>query len=67
MHDLLKWEASEVRIRKVKDLEEYMKGIIERHVESVPPALGSREELKTEIIDGMMATWGLVSPQLQHR
>jgi hypothetical protein len=52
-----------VPIDTLKDLEEHMKGIIERQVESVPPGLGSREELKAEILDGMTATWRLVSPQ----
>ena len=44
-----------------------MKEIIESHVEAVPPGLGSREELRREILDGMTATWHLVSPQFQRR
>jgi hypothetical protein len=54
-----------VPIEKFEDLEKLMKGIIDRHVELVPPALGGREELKAEILDGMKATWHLVSPQFQ--
>jgi hypothetical protein len=63
---LAKLEAPEVLIDKFKDLEKFMIGIIDRHVESVPPALGSRERLKEEILNGMTATWCLVSPQFQH-
>jgi hypothetical protein len=53
--------------KKFKDFEDYMKQTIERHVESMPRlALGSREELRAEILNGMMTTWHLVSPQFQH-
>jgi hypothetical protein len=64
--NLLKSEAPYVPIKTFKHLEEHMKGTIERHVDSVPPALGSREQLKAEILNGMTATWHLVSPQFQH-
>jgi hypothetical protein len=64
--NLVKSKAPDVPIKDFKDLEEYLKGIIEQHVESVPPALGAREELKAEILDGMTATWHLVSCQFQH-
>lgn len=62
----VKAKAPNVTIKKFRDLEDYMKGIIERHVESVPPGVGSREELRAEILNGMTATWHLVSPQFQH-
>lgn len=42
-----------------------MKGLVEQHLDSVPLAMRSREELRAEIIDGMTATWHLVSPQFQ--
>ena len=64
--NLIKAKASDVAVEKFKDLEDYMKGIIERHVELVPPTLGSRDELRAEILNGMTATWHLVSPQFQH-
>jgi hypothetical protein len=68
MHlNLVKAKAPNVVIETFKDLEDYMKEIIERHVESVPPGLGSREELRAEILSGMTATWHFVSPQFQHR
>jgi hypothetical protein len=68
MHlNLVKAKAPNVAIETFKDLEDYMKGIIERHVESVPPGLGSREELRAEILSGMTTTWHLVSPQFQYR
>ena len=63
---LVKANAPDVTIEKLEDFEDHMKGLIERHVESVPPALGSRQELRTEILNGMTATWRLVSPQFQH-
>ena len=50
-------------INKFKDLESYMKGLVEQHLDSVPLAMRSREELRAEIIDGMTTTWHLVSPQ----
>lgn len=52
-----------VSMEKYNDLEQYMISVVERHVESVPPALGSREQLKAEILTGMTATWHLLSPQ----
>lgn len=55
-------ETPYVLIRRYKDLEEYMKRIIERHIDSVPPAFGSREDLKADILGGMKWTWCLVSP-----
>jgi hypothetical protein len=62
----VKSETRKVPVKKYSDLEKYMTRVIERHVESVPPALGSRNELKAEILNGMTATWILVSPQFQH-
>ncbi|KAF8313032.1 hypothetical protein F5887DRAFT_930200, partial [Amanita rubescens] len=59
-------KTPDVAIKKFKDIEEYMKQTIERRVESVPLALGLREELQAEILNGMMTTWHLVSPQFQH-
>ena len=66
--NLVKAKAPKVAIVKLQDLEEYMQGIIEQHLEpeSVPPTLGSREELRAEILNGMTATWHLVSPQFQY-
>jgi hypothetical protein len=54
-----------VAIKEFKDLEIYMKGLIEQHLDSIPPVLRPREELRAEIIHGMTATWHLVSPQFQ--
>ena len=65
MQNNVKAKAPDVEINNFKDLEDYMNGIVAQHVESVPPALGSREELKAEILSGMTATWHLVSPQFQ--
>jgi hypothetical protein len=62
----VKAKAPNVGFKKFKDLEDYIRGLIEQHVESVPPTLGSREELRAEILSGMTATWHLVSPQFQH-
>jgi hypothetical protein len=42
-----------------------MKGLVEHHLDSVPLAKMSREQLRAEIISGMTATWHLVSPQFQ--
>lgn len=56
--DLVK---SEVSIKTYKYFEEYMQAIIEQHVDAVPPATGSRDELKKEILVGMKRTWHLVS------
>ena len=52
-------------INNFEDLEIYMNGLVEQHLDSVPLAMGSREELRAEIINGMTATWQLVSPQFQ--
>jgi hypothetical protein len=64
--NLIKAKTPNLVIKKFKDFEDYMKQIFERHVESVPLALGSREELQGEILIGMVTTWHLVSPQFQH-
>lgn len=56
---------SNVPIETYTELEQYMIAIIEHHVELVPPALGPREQLKAEILNGMTATWHHVSPQFQ--
>lgn len=58
----LKAKAPNVAIEKFEDLENCLKGMIEQHVESVPP-VGSREKLSADILSGMTATWHLVSPQ----
>jgi hypothetical protein len=65
MH-LVKAKAPNVTIKKFKDFEDYMKGLIERHVESLPPTRRPREELKAEILNGMTTTWHLVSPQFRY-
>jgi hypothetical protein len=52
---------SEAPLENYKDLENYMKGIIERHADSVPLPAGRRDELKDEILIGMKHTWHLVS------
>jgi hypothetical protein len=54
-----------VAIKKFEHLEIWMKGLVEQHLDSVPLAVRSREELRAEIINGMTATWHLVSPQFQ--
>ena len=59
-------KAPNAAIEKFKDLEDHMEGMIDQYVVSVPPGLGSREELKTEILHGLTATWHLVSPQFQY-
>ena len=59
LSNLVKANAPNVALEKYEDLENYMKGLIERHVELVPPGLGSREKLRAEIINGMTATWHL--------
>jgi hypothetical protein len=55
-----------VPITTLDALEGYVTGIIDQHINSVPPGLGSKVELKAEILDGMNTTWELVSPQFQH-
>ena len=62
----IKAKAPNVTITKFQDLEDYMKGLIKQHVESVLPGVGSREELRAEILNGMTATWHLILPQFQH-
>jgi hypothetical protein len=37
-----------------------MKGILERDVQIIPGVLGSKEDLKAEILDSMKQTWRLV-------
>jgi hypothetical protein len=64
--NIIKAGAPDMAFEKFKDLEDHMKGLIERHVESVPSTPGLREELRAEILNGMTATWHLVSPQFQH-
>jgi hypothetical protein len=64
--NFVKLTAPYIPIENFEDFETNMKGMIERHLESVPPALGSREELKAAILDGMTGTWRLVSPQFKH-
>jgi hypothetical protein len=54
-----------VAIKNFNDLEIYMKSLVEQHLDSVPPGLRPREELRAEIIQGMTTTWHLVSPQFQ--
>jgi hypothetical protein len=63
--NLIKAKAPNVAIKKFKDIEDFMKQIIDRRLESVPLALGSREELQAEILNGMTTTWHLVSSQFQ--
>ena len=52
-------------IETFENLEIFMKGLVEQHLDSVPLAKKSREQLRAEIISGMTATWHLVSPQFQ--
>jgi hypothetical protein len=47
-------------ITTYEDLESYMKGILERDVQIIPGVLGSKEDLKAEILDSMKQTWRLV-------
>ena len=54
-----------MHIETYEDFREYMNGLMERHVESVPPFLGTSEKLKEEIQDGMETTFCLLSPQFQ--
>jgi hypothetical protein len=61
-----KSKAPNVCLKKYEDFEECMNSLIERHVESVPPVLGTRGKAEGEIRDGMEATWRLVSPQFKH-
>ena len=66
MHlNLLKEKAPNVAVKKFKHLEDYMKGIVERHLETIP-TLVSRGKSRAEILNGMRATWHLLSPQFQH-
>jgi hypothetical protein len=44
-----------------------MKRLVEQHVGSVPGIPGTREKLKSEIREGMEATWPLVSLQFKVR
>jgi hypothetical protein len=62
---VVKSEAPDVPINTYKDMEEYMGALINRHVESVP--IGSEEDLRAEILNGMGHTWRLISPQFLHR
>ena len=63
--NLLKEKAPNVAVKKSKHLEDYMKGIVERRLETMS-TLVSRGELRAEILNGMTATWHLLSPQFQH-
>jgi hypothetical protein len=55
-----------VPITTLYTFEGYVEGIINQHINLVPPGLGSKAELKEEILDGMKTTWELLSPQFQH-
>jgi hypothetical protein len=61
----VKATAPSVAIEKYKDLEDYMKGIIERHVQLVAVAPGSAEGFRTDILNGMTDTWHIVLSQSQ--
>ena len=63
--NVVKAKAPNVAIKTFKDLELCMKGQVEQHLDLVPLAKRLREELRAEIINGMTATWYLVSPQFQ--